>query len=560
MADITVKFADGKEHIYTNVPDTVTPDQIEQRAMQDFQGAKVSHLARVAATAAESPKRESAQTEQPSFLQNLKRQAELTARAGIQGVGDVVGIVQNPLNVLTRGIMPTSSETYGGLANRLGLAQPETPTEKIVNAASRGVVGAGGTVGAGTALSRATPVLVSKFGEAIATQPVAQITSGALGGGSAEIAKQAGVGEKGQLAAGIAGAFAPSGVALIAPKFGGVLANVIGGAGTHTGGETLKQAAKSGLAGGKSQESFIENMRGNAPIQGVLEDVKSNLAEMGRQRGEMYRNGMAQISGDKTVLDFNGIDNSLANEMKAITFKGVSKNDAAAKKLTEVSDIIGDWKTFNPVEYHTPEGLDALKQRVGAVLESIDPVKDKTSYKVVGSVYNSIKNEISKQAPVYSKVMKDYTDATEHITEIERALSTGKKASADTTMRKLQSLMRNNANTNYGNRLALAQQLEQQGGTEIMPALAGQALNTWTPRGLGSATMGLSGLGGYSVGGPALAVPMLAAQSPRLMGEAALKAGQGARLLNQAAGGIVNRNALSALLQSGQYGAMGKNQ
>jgi len=67
MADITVKFADGKEHVYTNVPDTITPDQIEQRAMQDFQGAKVAHLDRVSSTTAESTKRESVQTARPKI-------------------------------------------------------------------------------------------------------------------------------------------------------------------------------------------------------------------------------------------------------------------------------------------------------------------------------------------------------------------------------------------------------------------------------------------------------------------------------------------------------------
>ena len=131
--------------------------------------------------------------------------------------------------------------------------------------------------------------------------------------------------------------------------------------------------------------------------------------------------------------------------------------------------------------------------------------------------------------------MKGYSEASDQIKEIERALSQGKRASADASMRKLQSLMRNNANTNYGNRLDLAKQMIDQGGNNIMPALAGQALNTWTPRGLGSAVAGGLGGGAMIAGASvpasiAAAVPVLAVQSPRLMGEAALKTGQAARL------------------------------
>ena len=80
--------------------------------------------------------------------------------------------------------------------------------------------------------------------------------------------------------------------------------------------------------------------------------------------------------------------------------------------------------------------------------------------------------------------MKDYSQGMDTISEIKRSLSLGEKASVDTGMRKLQSLMRNNVSTNYGNRLDLARALEAQGGQEIMPALAGQSLSSVAPRGL----------------------------------------------------------------------------
>lgn len=41
---ITVTFADGTSHVYQNVPDNVTPEQIEQRAARDFPRSRVAKL------------------------------------------------------------------------------------------------------------------------------------------------------------------------------------------------------------------------------------------------------------------------------------------------------------------------------------------------------------------------------------------------------------------------------------------------------------------------------------------------------------------------------------
>jgi hypothetical protein len=307
------------------------------------------------------------------------------------------------------------------------------------------------------------------------------------------------------------------------------------------------------MKGGKTAETFQNAMRGKTQMTDVLDDVRANLVEMGRQKSEAYRQGIATVSGDKSVLKFDGIDDSMKKAFDMATFKGQVKNQRAVTALESANKAVSDWKNLDPVQFHTPEGLDALKQQVGGILEAI-PFEEKTARNAVGNVYNAIKNEISNQAPTYAKTMKGYSDATDTIREIERALSAGKQASADTSMRKLQSLMRNNASTNYGNRLDLAKKMEQQGGVEIMPALAGQALNTITPRGLGGAVAGGLGLGGYAVGGPALAVPMLAAQSPRLMGEAAYYAGKAGKLVKPLSPSAYKKNALMALT----YGSMGE--
>jgi hypothetical protein len=298
---------------------------------------------------------------------------------------------------------------------------------------------------------------------------------------------------------------------------------------TGVGTEAIEQAVQSGRQG---NTTFLENMRGDVPMTNVLDDAQANLAQMNLNKQKAYRSGMVDIKNDKSILDFKGIDQSLDNAQNMVSFKGKIKDQTAANVVEKMRAKIDDWKNSNPAEYHTPEGLDNLKQSLWEDFGKLGR-EEKTAYAAGKQIYDSVKKEIGTQAPTYAKVMKEYTDASDLTKEIERALSLGQTASADTAMRKLQSLMRNNVNTNYGQRLNLAQQLESAGGRDLMPALAGQALSGKLPRGLQSAANIPSAYMAYGVGGPALATLDLMASSPRLAGEASYKYGQLANALTQ---------------------------
>lgn len=292
---------------------------------------------------------------------------------------------------------------------------------------------------------------------------------------------------------------------------------------TGAGTEAIKQAYKAGREGGTAAEQFRSNITGTAPMTDVLDMAKQNLANMNQAKQAQYRSGMVNIKGDKTVLDFKGIDQAVQTAQNKTSYKGKVVNERAFNELETVRNIVDDWKAQNPADFHTPEGLDALKQKIGDVLENI-PYEQKQARAAVGGVYDSVKSEITKQAPTYSKVMREYSEASELIKEIERSLSLGQKASADTATRKLQSLMRKNVNTNFGQRVALGKELSAAGG-DIFPALAGQSLAELTPMGIQRATSLGTAAGAFSAGGVPLATASLLASSPRLMGEAAYGAG-----------------------------------
>lgn len=372
------------------------------------------------------------------------------------------------------------------------------------------------------------------FKEALATDPAGVMAdaSTVLTGGSTVVPKL------GRAAAAVDPVvLAARGLGKAADVASPIVKNTLGMT-TGAGGEAIGQAYQAGKTGGKTAETFRENLKGEVPYQDVIETAKQNLEAMKIQKNQDYRSGMVDITNDKAVLGFGGIDKALDSASQFGQYKGQVTNPKAAQAVGEATDIVNQWKSLDPAEFHTPEGMDKLKQSVGAVLESI-PLEQRQARTAVNNIYNSISNEIKAQAPTYEKTMRQYGDATGQIKEIEKALSLGPtgKFSADTAMRKLQSLMRNNVNTNYGNRLDLAKQLESAGGQEIMPALAGQALSSPIPRGLQGTGVGSGGVAmGAMLGGLPAAVGGAALASPRVVGEGSYRAGQLANLLRQGGG------------------------
>lgn len=311
------------------------------------------------------------------------------------------------------------------------------------------------------------------------------------------------------------------------------------GATTGAGGQAIEQAYGAGKAGGSKQAAFAANLRGNVPKESVLDAIDANVQVMGKAKSDAYRAGMAQLGKNQTILNYGDVNKAANDAMRVSTYTGkntgqvVSTARSTLGMQQKIAELINEWQKLDPSDFHTAEGLDALKKNIG-------DLRDSTQYGtperlVADKVYHAVKNQIVQQAPDYARTMKDYQQASELMSEIRSTLSNKPTASVDTQMRKLQSLMRNNVNTNYGNRLDLVKQLEQQGGRDVLPAVAGQALNTVWPRGLQSATTIPTALAGGAVGGLGTGLAMVPLASPRIMGEAALKAGQFARYLNKPA-------------------------
>jgi muramidase (phage lysozyme) len=388
------------------------------------------------------------------------------------------------------------------------------------------------------------------FKKALATDPVSVIgdVSILLTGGGAAIAKAPGLGKAGQVTGQIGRTIDPFNLATKAVTKPFQLAEALAtpslGLSTGAGAEAIREAAKAGMAGGSKAEAFLEQMRGNAPIENVVSTARDAVAELYKNRSDAYTSGMTGATGNKAILDFAPIDAAVSKAEKIGTFNGIEIRGNAASALREIADKIQEFKAGDPAIFRTVEGFDKLKQAISDIQQS-QPYGS-PARKVADELYGAVKNEIVKQAPEYAKVMGDYENATALLKDIQGTLSLNKNANVDTSVRKLQSILRNNANTNYGRRVDLARELEATGvpgADTLFPQLAGQMLSSKTPRGIQGGILPASAGGAALMSGmtnPATAALIAAgalASSPRLVGEAAYYGGKtagGVKMLSDA--------------------------
>jgi hypothetical protein len=366
--------------------------------------------------------------------------------------------------------------------------------------------------------------------ETFAADPAGFLADAAtiLTGGGAAVRQIPGAAKVGKAVERAGAAIDPLNVATKAVKGGGKAAAVGLGFTTGAGTRAVEEAAKAGYRGGEQGQAFVGQMRGTAPVTDVVETIKPAIASLREQRSKAYREGMAGVTKDKSVLKFNDIDNAINKVKGRGYFEGKSKDPAAASAWQELKTVVDDWKSGDPATYHTVEGVDALKQAVGSIRDSLP--YNTPARNAANEVYSAIRGEITRQAPDYARVMSEYETASDLLNEISTTLSQNPKASIDTQVRKLQSILRNNANTNYGRRVELGEMLADQGASNLFPQLAGQAMSSFSPRGLSGALAGAGAL--YSTV-PNLAQGLtptgalqLASTSPRAVGEMTYAAGQ----------------------------------
>lgn len=139
-------------------------------------------------------------------LGEIGRQLGLTARYGLQGVGDVLDTLSSPiragLNMAGMNIQGRSGES---LADSLGLPKPQGTLENTIGKASELMAGGAVPIGLASKAAQGTQGVTQAVLKQVAANPLAQTVSNAGAGAAGEYVKQEGGNEKAQLLATLGG-------------------------------------------------------------------------------------------------------------------------------------------------------------------------------------------------------------------------------------------------------------------------------------------------------------------------------------------------------------------
>ena len=300
--------------------------------------------------------------------------------------------------------------------------------------------------------------------------------------------------------------------------------------GTHTGPDSLNIAASAGYKGGQSGQAFSKNLRDSAGVHSdaVVNDIYKAIDQVKADDLAKYKARRAGVlAANPEIVDASNLYGDIRKSLyKGIDDAGYDTAPQAMPVRSAIAKQIDKFKRAHGNEV-TPEALDGFKQ---SLYNAANPKvgKDRAGRAILTDAYNQVKEKITESAPEYSGMMDESQAAITALQNLQAEMSTGYGKNIDTTLRKAQGALRNNANTNYGKRVAYIDRLQNVSGLPIKEQLAGQALASFKPRGLGS--LGMPGAAAYGLATQnPLALAVMAAQSPRLMGELAYAGGKAGR-------------------------------
>ena len=233
---------------------------------------------------------------------------------------------------------------------------------------------------------------------------------------------------------------------------------------------------------------FTDNMRapsGSGLLAEVARDAVNATRNMDEAASQNYVRRIGATLAGEAELPFDRIHQAIQNSDNVGRFEGRPLNPAMGPLRAQVGTVVSDYRSNPNPAFRTAEGFDALKKELNNIAER--QTYRTPERRFAEDIARSVRETLEQNVPGYANVMGDYRAARNATNEMEQTLSTGRNARPDTTLRKLQSITRNNANSNFGHREALVRELSQHGAPDLIPALAGQSFNSWTPRGVGGA-------------------------------------------------------------------------
>jgi len=251
------------------------------------------------------------------------------------GAATLAGLIGDPIvgsvNSLfgTKYTMPT--DAMEDLLTRVGVAQPRTAAERIMQTTAAGASGGAGGVALGKAVEAAAAGPIARgVGQIMATTPGLQTLTGATGAAAGGVAKEAGAGPLGQIGATVVGAVAPS-----IPSM----------AKTVTG-QIAKQIAPAG-AGIREQvtPATVEQLRlGYTPppaptFQESLQSIKATVGEkIAPENQQIIKQQLAQVPDSVDTVKFRLSGTQVVPDNEALSAIKQGWKDGTIASIKAASD------------------------------------------------------------------------------------------------------------------------------------------------------------------------------------------------------------------------------
>lgn len=368
---------------------------------------------------------------------------------------------------------------------------------------------------------------------------VGNVGAGATTGYGFDVASGFAQGEENPFEAGM-GTVVGGAIPLVGPAIRGTgrVAGEALGVSTGTGYGAVKRGYEATSAGGASADAFRSAMRGNVSPEQIVDEARNALGQIVVNRRKAYQGDLANLKTNVHEYSPASLRPLVDSFQKQMNDFGVVFDEAGVPNferspglgryegdLTKIGTVLQNWGS-RPGDM-TVVGIDKLKQvlddfRIGS--------RDSQKFdSFVTNLRNKAK-DIIKNEPGYEKMVKDYESSTGLIKEIQRGLSLGDRAQADTAFRKLTGALR----VNNEFRRQLINELDTLTDGTLSAKIAGQQMSEMLPRGLIRPIGGLAGAAGV-LGGVGI-IPLLKAAlftSPRIVGEILSALGYSAKKIQQ---------------------------
>lgn len=225
----------------------------------------------------------------------------------------------------------------------------------------------------------------------------------------------------------------------------------------------------------KASPEFMAAMRGKIPEKEVFDRARQQIQQLRDERNIQYRKDLENLRGSSEHIDMAPIRKELADVLHDFNVRmnrdgtldfSRSTLQEGAPDVQAIYDDVMRWNA-NPSD-QTPAMLDILKRRISDRYS-----KSGHARAAVQRLATAVKQQIVKAVPEYAQMSAKYEDASSTLDTINKALSTGDRAAADTALRKIMQAMREEKSF----RRDQLRELDQRTGGNLTGLAAGRVMN-----------------------------------------------------------------------------------